>query len=98
MVWSDCAEKGRPFEKADFPKKDILFGRRTSVCALAQECGVGGRKGRGPAQGRDQTCKPDLATSLPQRLHHPIHRRVLPVLHRPTGLIRTVPTFRHQTL
>ena len=36
--------------RADFPKMDMLFGRGTSSCALAEECGVGGRKGRGPVR------------------------------------------------
>jgi len=38
----------------------------TSACALLQECEVGGRWGRGPAQVRDpKTCKPDLVTYTP---------------------------------
>jgi len=57
MVWSNCAERRR----ADFPKVDMLFGRGTPACALAQEC-----KGRGPAQVQDpKTCKPDLVTYTP---------------------------------
>jgi hypothetical protein len=95
------APKGGPSRGVDFPKMDIVFGRGTSACALAQERGVGGRKGRGPAQEQDpKTCKPDLVTCiLHERLLHPIHRRMRSVLDlypmlKPTGLIRAVPITR----
>jgi hypothetical protein len=88
------SRQGRKFSKVNNP-----LVAAASACALLQECEVGGRWGRGPAQVQDpKTCKLDLVTYIYRNdFHHPIHRRMLAVLHLDPVLgayLRTFPLFR----